>query len=363
MPDLSGASLQFLTIENVLADFAALVKAAKQAPATIFPIPVAANSRVIFGGGSYAGNVAAWMRAKYPQLVLGAWASSAIVYGRLQNYQFDQSFGRHLEALGCAQAFAQAVREVDSVLLSKNAASLASLQARFGIPALSPSDSAGLLSGLTTAYSMAPVSTTADYVDSNVCLHFRNASSTPMDSYVAAVRAAVQQAGMTQQQLVQMGNSSLGINNYALGQVGRVWYYMGCSWFGNWQIAPPLGAGLSRYRSQLVDMAYFQTNCQKKFGSQIPVPVDVAAYNRKWFNALSGVSNVYYTGGSLDIWRDSTVSPSYGDILPPAHGSAIVVIDGATHVQDLSLNSPSDLASVQRARSTGDALVSQWLSM
>ncbi|KAJ2338698.1 hypothetical protein GGH92_007050, partial [Coemansia sp. RSA 2673] len=89
MPDLSGASLRFLTIENALADFAAFIRVAKRTPSSVFPIPVVANARVIFGGGSYSGNVAAWMRAKYPDLVLGAWASSAIVYGRLQNYQFD----------------------------------------------------------------------------------------------------------------------------------------------------------------------------------------------------------------------------------------------------------------------------------
>ncbi|KAJ2629911.1 hypothetical protein GGF44_004173 [Coemansia sp. RSA 1694] len=159
-----------------------------------------------------------------------------------------------------------------------------------------------------------------------------------------------------------MGDSSLNIDNYALGQVNRVWYYMSCAWFGNWQIAPPRETGLKGYRSQLVNMAYFQTNCQKKFGSRVPVPVDVAAYNRRWFSSLIGVSNVYYTGGSLDIWRDTTVTTSYGSILPPARGSSIVLIDGATHVQDLGADSPSDLGPVRRARSLGDALVDRWLA-
>ncbi|KAJ2322890.1 hypothetical protein GGI00_005794, partial [Coemansia sp. RSA 2681] len=265
MPDLSGANLRFLTIENVLADFAAFLRVAKRAPSSVFPVPVAANARVIFGGGSYSGNVAAWMRAKYPDLVLGAWASSAIVYGRLQNYQFDQSFGRRLGQLGCAQRVSQAVSDVDAILLSKNATQLARLQSDFGIPALSPSDSAGLLAALITVYSMTPITATGDYVRSRVCSFFDNASIRAIDAYAAAVREAIQQTGLTQQALIQMGDSSLNIDNYALGQVNRVWYYMSCAWFGNWQIAPPRETGLKGYRSQLVNMAYFQTNCQKKF--------------------------------------------------------------------------------------------------
>ncbi|KAJ2011587.1 hypothetical protein GGI06_004472, partial [Coemansia sp. S85] len=162
--------------------------------------------------------------------------------------------------------------------------------------------------------------------------------------------------------LVQIGDSSLGIDNYELGQVNRVWYYMSCTWFGNWQIAPPRWTQLKSYRSQLVNMAYFQTNCRKKFGSRIPVPVDVEAYNRKWFNSLRGVSNVFYTGGALDIWRDTTITTSYGNILQPGRGSSIVLIEGATHAQDLGADSPGDLASVRRARSLGDALVSRWLA-
>ncbi|KAJ2826337.1 hypothetical protein IWW50_002406, partial [Coemansia erecta] len=96
-PDISGSSLQYMTIENSLEDFASFLRAARSQPSDVFPTPVSENSKVVFVGGSYSGNVAAWMRAKYPALVQGAWASSAIVYGRLENYQFDQSYGRHLQ--------------------------------------------------------------------------------------------------------------------------------------------------------------------------------------------------------------------------------------------------------------------------
>ncbi|KAJ2779818.1 hypothetical protein GGI15_003759 [Coemansia interrupta] len=364
MPDLSGASLKYLTIENVLEDFASFARSAKNHPQSLFSVPVSCRSKIIFGGGSYSGNIAAWMRAKYPDLIQGAWASSAIVYGRLQYYQFDQSYGRHLEALGCAQNFSQAVKDVDDILLSKDALAISDLQSRFGVPTtLGVRDTAGLLAALSTTYSMQAVTSTSDYVDQSVCSFFRNKTATPLEAYIASVSSVIQKNGMNQQSLVQMGDSSIGIDNYALGQVGRVWYYMACTWNGNWQIAPPSNTGLSSYRSQLLDLDYFEPNCQNKFGNGIEIPVDVQSYNSNWFDILEGVSNIYYTSGSLDIWRDSTVAASTGNLLTKTPGSTIVLIQGATHVQDLRAEMADDLDSVKRARQAGDALVAKWLNI
>ncbi|KAJ1871638.1 hypothetical protein LPJ57_005167, partial [Coemansia sp. RSA 486] len=144
MPDLSGPSLKFHTIDNVLEDFASFVHAAKASPDSVFPVDVSANSKVIFGGGSYAGAIAAWMRAKYPEIVDGAWASSAVVQYRLENYQLDQSWGKHLAALGCATEMSQAAQELDGILFSGNQTAISDVQALFGSPELTPRDFAGL---------------------------------------------------------------------------------------------------------------------------------------------------------------------------------------------------------------------------
>ncbi|KAJ2148894.1 hypothetical protein IW145_003226 [Coemansia sp. RSA 521] len=359
--DLSGSSLQYLTIENALEDFASFVRSAKSHPSDVFRTAVSKNAKVVFFGGSYSGNVAAWMRAKYPRLIQGAWASSAMLYGRLDYYQFDQSFGQHLQALGCAEKFSQAIEAVDDVLVSGSAADVVALQAKLGVPQLTPQDTAGLLSGLNTLYSMAPVTTAKDFVYDNVCSFFNNSSLAPIDAYARAIKAVIFSDGMTEQSLRQMGDTSYGLDNYAIDQPGRSWYYMGCTWFGNWQTAPPSSSGLSRYRSQLVNLSYFEPNCQRKFGSNVAIPVDVSAYNAKWFNTLRGVSNIYYTSGSLDIWRDATVATSTGNLLPSSPSSPVFTIDGATHSQDLGEKQVNELASVTKARTIGDALVVKWI--
>lgn len=66
----SVESFNYLSLDQVLADFANFIKFIKSSN------PAFANSKVIVVGGSYSAALASWMRLKYPHLVDGAWASS-----------------------------------------------------------------------------------------------------------------------------------------------------------------------------------------------------------------------------------------------------------------------------------------------
>jgi thymus-specific serine protease len=69
--DSSFENLQWLNIHQVLADIARFIAHTRQ-----FTYG-AENSRVILWGRGFAGSLAIWARQKYPNLVDGAWGSSA----------------------------------------------------------------------------------------------------------------------------------------------------------------------------------------------------------------------------------------------------------------------------------------------
>ncbi|KAJ2228131.1 hypothetical protein H4R99_005344 [Coemansia sp. RSA 1722] len=361
MPDLSGPSLKFHTIDNVLEDFASFVHAAKTSPDSVFPVGVSANSKVIFGGGSYAGAIAAWMRAKYPEIVDGAWASSAVVQYRLENYQLDQSWGKHLAALGCATEMSQAAKELDDILFSGNQTAISDVQALFGSPELTPRDFAGLVTSLISIDATSTITKDVDYTKESVCAYFDGKRSN-LDSFAWAVRDTISYLGLSHASMTQMADTTLNWDNYTPGQAGRVWYYQGCAWYGNWQVAAPEGSGVSPYRSRLVDLSYYEPNCKNKFGQDMTDGADADGFHQKWFNILKNVSNIYYTVGSFDLWRGSTVVPWEGSGLPNTTESPIYLMDGAGHSQDVGRPRANDLDSVNDARAIGSALVKKWIS-
>eukprot|EP01052_Picozoa_sp_SAG31_P012291 SAG31_NODE_716_length_12626_cov_7.493973_3_plen_151_part_00 len=82
---MSNENLQFLTVEQNLADTAAIVEHVKQ---TIG----GGKRRVVLNfGGSYSGATAAWFREAYPNVTHGAFSSSGVVNAILDMTQFDEA--------------------------------------------------------------------------------------------------------------------------------------------------------------------------------------------------------------------------------------------------------------------------------
>ncbi|KAI1723580.1 serine carboxypeptidase s28 domain-containing protein [Ditylenchus destructor] len=81
--DFSIQNLTYLTSEQAIGDIAVFVTSMNKQ----YNVTDTKQKWVIFGG-SYAGNLAAWFRLKYPDLSLGAVASSAPVQARVDFYDY-----------------------------------------------------------------------------------------------------------------------------------------------------------------------------------------------------------------------------------------------------------------------------------
>lgn len=81
--------LRYLTTSQALSDFAWVINAIGQ---KYYSTMITNDTYPIIAfGGSYGGMLAAWMRMKYPHLVLGAVASSAPLL-QINNVQLCESF-------------------------------------------------------------------------------------------------------------------------------------------------------------------------------------------------------------------------------------------------------------------------------
>eukprot|EP00434_Breviolum_minutum_P022243 symbB.v1.2.019631.t1/scaffold1616.1/size109294/7 len=69
-PDFNAYQAQYLTVEQALEDYAQLIQ-------FLVPAPQRVHRPVVVFGGSYGGMLSSWMRAKYPDLVFAAVASSS----------------------------------------------------------------------------------------------------------------------------------------------------------------------------------------------------------------------------------------------------------------------------------------------
>jgi thymus-specific serine protease len=88
VPDFENQNLKWLNADQALADAANFIKAQN---ANLDP-----KTKWIMVGGSYAGNLAAWMRPTYPELVFAAYPSSAPVNALIDYWQYDYATDLYL---------------------------------------------------------------------------------------------------------------------------------------------------------------------------------------------------------------------------------------------------------------------------
>nr|TKV99339.1 hypothetical protein SEVIR_8G036400v2 [Setaria viridis] len=117
-----AATKGYLTVPQALADYASFVlslKANLSAPA----------APVLVLGGSYGGMLAAWMRIKYPHIVMGAVASSAPIlsfYGLADPYAFYDRMTDDFksESKHCYEVLRDSWAVLDSLLATKEGSAL-----------------------------------------------------------------------------------------------------------------------------------------------------------------------------------------------------------------------------------------------
>ncbi|XP_052867836.1 putative serine protease K12H4.7 [Anopheles cruzii] len=113
VPNLSAANMRFLRTEQVLFDLIEWIDFLKR---EVVGDP---NARVILHGVAYGGSLASWARQRFPNIIDGAWASSAPVRATSSFPEFAEDVGQLIRSYGgdeCYNRIFQAFHTAQNLL-------------------------------------------------------------------------------------------------------------------------------------------------------------------------------------------------------------------------------------------------------
>lgn len=123
----STENLKFLTVEQALADLAHFIESVKSTDDL-------KNSGVILVGASYSATLVTWARLKYPELVTGAWSSSAPLLAKVDFFEYNEIMTESIRIAGgekCLRRFENAFKQLEDFIKSSEPKALAKIEKDF----------------------------------------------------------------------------------------------------------------------------------------------------------------------------------------------------------------------------------------
>jgi len=333
-PDETLEHMKYLTIHNALEDAATFERYARA------NLPLA--GKWIAVGGSYPGMLAAFYRETHPELVVGAWASSAPVDVSLSFWGYDTIV---TTALGetCAGRFRVALGAAEDAYNDPDRRDVVSHQIS-GHPAY------GSLADYLQSVSYVAEGAAQYGQQAGLCASLANHRDQPLDGVIAYVAGTGTQphAALAPGKVMPVLAAPAG-DNFA----GAEWFYQVCSEVGFYQ-THSLDQGHT-VMSWLIDEAYWADQCQTWVGTQPAIAQTRASYVRALDD--SEVSNVLFVNGTLDPW--SALSYTSQALAPD--GITVATIAGGSHCSDLENLQPSSKPDVFAVHQQFYELALAWL--
>uniref|UniRef100_A0A8C9WAF8 Lysosomal Pro-X carboxypeptidase n=1 Tax=Scleropages formosus TaxID=113540 RepID=A0A8C9WAF8_SCLFO len=344
--------LNYLTSEQALADFAVLIRELKKT------VPGAQDSPVVAIGGSYGGMLSAWMRMKYPNVVVGALAASAPIWQFTDMVPCSvfykivtEGFSRN--GADCSDSIRKSWSAVDNV--SSTEGGLKWLSNEFSL--CSPLEKEDVLvfkAWLQETWvnlAMVNYPYEANFLQPlprwpvQVACTYLQDSSLPDAPLLQGISKAVKMyynyTGNTQ---------CLRISETATGNLGYLgWYYQACTEM----VMPMCTDGVQdMFEPQSWDFEAFSEECYGRFGARPRAQWAGTVYGGK---DIGSHSNIVFSNGNLDPWSGGGVTQSFSSNLV-----AVVIQDGAHHL-DLRFNNNYDPSSVLKARALELKYIKMWI--
>ncbi len=333
--DLSSEHLQYLTTSQAMSDILKLKRS------------LAASGKFtgpwIALGGSYAGNLAAYLRSRFPSEFSMALASSAPAQADRDFAEYDRYVGK-LAGPSCALKIREVVAGIET--RASTTAGFADLQKRFVEPGVHHvGDFIYLMSDIASA--AIQLGLKEEFCD--------QLGRRGLDGYVDMKLKVDKQFGrLADYTAEEAANPNLAKHSGPLGM--RQWFYQSCTEYGYWQNA--WADPRESTRSPSIDERYHDELCQRLFGLARAANVDET--NRTYYHPLLeplATSKIFFTNGTEDPWASLSIRVENGNAVNPE--TPVRTITGGGHCSEFGVGAPKD---AMAARQEFANLMKTWLN-
>ncbi|KAF0692398.1 Aste57867_16523 [Aphanomyces stellatus] len=332
--DLSNPSLQYLTMENALADLATFQDY------FIAKLNLTAANKWITFGGSYPGMLSGFAKSKYPDRFAGSIASSAPIDTQIDMNGYADTVAFALQYYGgnaCTNTVSAGVKAAHDLLASPKPDDATKLHKLFNLCAPIKNDwDRGTVESAIFGNFQGIVQYNGFQQESvkDVCNFFANSTSgaTPLDKLAAFTRNHWDPRGCTgsdyeTENIVTLSNATIGAGDGIL----RQWVYQTCNEFGFAQTTASANSFWNQFSYFTIEVGYTEM-CKRVYG--ITDTEDRVQASLDDFGGLSiNVENVVWPNGNIDPW--STLSFNNDTRVPDNDNSDAFLIDGTAHCADM----------------------------
>ncbi|XP_054156711.1 putative serine protease K12H4.7 [Oppia nitens] len=340
-PDLSVDNLRYLTVGQALKDTEQFIGYLNKKLALNTN-----NTKWIAFGGSYAGNLVAFLREKYPHAVAGSVASSAPVQ---MTYDFNQYFTGAGKSMGteCSNQIREAVRLVEDQLKTPEGW----LAIEKELKLCKPLNGTDISSVNTMMISAAiPFVMAAQYVGQSgidmVCAVMTNTKdgSTPIQRFTKVLTQFSKAKCLDNDYNQFIDDIRQTSKTAPMNQIGyRQWLWQTCTEFGYFQTTDHTD---SPFGNQ-VSIDFYVKRCADMYGKQFTgqfIRKGIDKFNQYYGGAKPNVTNVVFPNGSTDPWRVLSVLKDLNT------SSRALMIQGCGHGSDMQETLSTDPRQLTDAR-------------
>lgn len=342
--DLSVQNLAYLSSMQALADIKRLLEVIKSQSQF-------QNSKVVVFGGSYPGNLAAWLRLAYPNLIDAAVSSSAPVLAKIDFYEYLEVVGDALKKYGtpnCYTKVARIFQRYEELLKTSN-----------GIEQLKREEN------ICQNVDMNAVQNKNTFLFRKIIYYTSIVQGGTPDQIKSLCPQGINSIkenniihGMPSIWNKELQCFNYDFNSYVQGYDSNLksWTYQTCTEFGFFITTSSPNQPFGRHLSS----DFFQRICAALFGPQFDlrrIEEGVRQTNSRYGGLTPRVNKVVFVNGDMDPWHRLGVLKDLSNEAPAR------VVRAASHCWDLQRDDNYDLPEKVAVRRFEKQKLKQWIGM